>query len=300
MAARDDLLPRCARAASGCLLHNARMAQADHADALDRLYAAALEDFVAERARLARELRQSGDRPAATALAKVAKPSAAAWALNHLARDDAKALAAWLDAAEVLRDASTRAADVGGDALRAAMAAHRTATSELVAHVRDTVQPGGKPLSDPMLERVRAVLQAATADEDVAERLKAGRVTEEAEPADEEAELLVSLPESQPQPEGKPKPSARDRKGEEKAQRKAELEARVRDAEQALERLREEAAERKSAAEAADERADEARRTLHRSESEAEAAHAALDDAADAVKAAERDLKPLRASLRRA
>lgn len=298
MAARDDLLPRCARAASGCLLHNAGMAQADHADALDRLYAAALEDFVAERTRLARELRQSGDRPAATVLAKVAKPSAAAWALNHLAREDAKALAAWLDAAEVLRDASTRAADVGGDALRAAMAAHRTATSELVAHVRDTVQPGGKPLSEPMLERVRAVLQAATADEDVAERLKAGRVTEEAEPADEEEELLVSLPESQP--EGKPKPSERDRKAEEKAQRKAELEARVQDAEQALERLREEAAERKSAAGAADERADEARRTLHRSESEAEAAHAALDDAADAVKAAERDLKPLRASLRRA
>src|SRR4051812_28617732 len=57
-------------------------------DRADALFAVPLEDFVAERTALARALRAEGDRPAATAVGKLRKPTPAAWALNRLARSD--------------------------------------------------------------------------------------------------------------------------------------------------------------------------------------------------------------------
>ena len=141
---------------------------------VDRLFAVPLEDFVAERKQVAKELRDAGDREAAAEVAKLPKPTPPAWALNQLAREEPDAIGAWLDAAEELRDVS---ADPGAG-LREAMAAHRDATRTLLAVVRDRARPGGKPLSDPMLERVRALLQAATVDAAVGEALRAGRVVE--------------------------------------------------------------------------------------------------------------------------
>ena len=140
----------------------------------DRLYAVPLEDFVDERKRLARELRAAGDKDAAAAVAKFPKPTPPAWALNLLAREAPDAVGDWLAAAEALRDASARP----GKGLREAMAAHRDATRALVALARERAQPGGKALSESMLERVRALLQEATADEDRAEALRAGLVVE--------------------------------------------------------------------------------------------------------------------------
>src|SRR5690349_13398275 len=147
----------------------------------DRLFAVPLEDFVAERKRIAKELRDGGDRDAAAEVAKLPKPTPPAWALNQLAREEPEAIGAWLDAAEELRDASSHPSA----ALREAMAGHREATRTLIAFVRDRARPGGKPLSEPMLERVRELLQAATVDPAVADALRAGRVVE----ADEQPAL---------------------------------------------------------------------------------------------------------------
>jgi hypothetical protein len=113
----------------------------------DRLFAVPLEDFVAERKRIAKELRDGGDREAAAEVAKLPKPTPPAWALNQLAREEPAAIGAWLDAAEELRDASSHPSA----ALREAMAGHREATRTLIAVVRDRARPGGKPLSQPML-----------------------------------------------------------------------------------------------------------------------------------------------------
>jgi hypothetical protein len=153
--------------------------------AVDQLHAVPLEDFVAERKRLAKELRSGGDRDAAAELAKLPKPSAPAWALNHVAREEPAAVADWLEATGALRDASAHADRSSGDALRAAMAAHRDATRQLLATVRDRARPNGRPLTEPMLDRVRDLLQAATADEARAELLRAGRAIE----GDEDAAL---------------------------------------------------------------------------------------------------------------
>jgi len=279
----------------------------DLQEAIDTLHGVPLESFVAERTRLARELRKAGDRAAAAELAKLPKPSAAAWALNHVAREDPDAVAAWLDAVEALREASSAPKR---DVLRAAMAEHRAATAQLVGVVRDGAQPGGRALSEPMLDRVRALLQDATVDPDVGDRLRAGRIIEEpdepveAAEAEEPEEPEEAAP--APAPKRKRKP-ARDEKAEEEAERereaaerRAELEARVAEAEERLGQLAAAVEEREAAATAAGERLEEARRTLHRTESEADAAHEAVDAARDEAATAERELEQLRKLLRRA
>jgi hypothetical protein len=277
----------------------------DRETALDRLAAVPLEDFVAERKRLAKELRGAGDRDAAAEVAKLPKPTPPAWALNHLAREDPAALDQWLAAAEALRHASTHAAEVGGDELRAAMAAHRDATRSLLGAVRDRV-----PLSDPMQERVRALLQAATADPEVAARLRSGRIVEgaaesDAPPAAEPAPA-PAIPKRRPGRESDEQRAARERAEaearaaaeERAAQARADLERRAGAASAELERLRDVAAERETAAAAAEERLEEARRTLTRSESELSAARSAQDDARAAVADAEREVRTLIAQLR--
>src|SRR5215213_1390864 len=197
----------------------------------DRLFTVPLEDFVTERKRLAKELRDGGDREAAAAVAKLPKPTPPAWALNQLAREEPDAIGAWLDAAEELRDASAHPSR----ALREAMAGHREATRTLVAVVRERARPGGKPLSEPMLERVRELLQAATVDPELADALRAGRVVE----GDEQPALPGFESSERDEPEEAParesaaerraaaqaaKEREADRKEREQAERRAELE----------------------------------------------------------------------------
>jgi hypothetical protein len=270
--------------------------------AVDRLHAVPLEDFVAERKRLAKELRAAGDREAASELAKLPKPSAPAWALNLVAREEPDVVEGWLEAAEALRDASTHADRGSGDALRAAMAAHRDATRRVLATVRDEARPNGRELSEPMLDRVRELLQAATADPARAELLRAGRVVEgdeEAPPLPEPAE--AAKPRAT-KARGEPAKDQKARAVEERAEReaaaaRAELEGRVAEAEERLAELRAAARERAAAAEQADERLEEAQRTLHRSESEAAAARQAAGEATEAAEQAERELRTLNAQL---
>lgn len=288
---------------------------ADLQDGLDRLYGAPLEDFIAERTRLAKELRGDGDRETAEEVGKLTKPTAAAWALNHVAREEPDAVEEWLDAARALREAS--AAPAEGDELRDAIAAHREATVRLTNVARDRAEPSGKPLSAAMVERVRALLRSATSDEDAFERLRAGRVTEE--PAS--AELALAAPSERAAPRGKARggkaarsakasspaepaparrPLKRERAAEARAARRAELERRMQAARAEAERLRavSDAHAEKSAA--ADDRLEEARRNVRRSESEAAAARQAAKDADHAAGVAERDLRRLEGLLRRA
>jgi hypothetical protein len=271
------------------------MAQDELQDAIDQLYGTPLDAFVDERKRLAKELRAGGERQAAETLAKLPKPSAAAWALNHVARNEPDAVEEWTAAADALRDASNHPSEVGGDALRAAMADHRAATARLMDVVGDRARPGDKHLSGAMLDRVRALLQQATADEALASRLRAGRVTE-----DQAAAELAPPVEAKPARAKATKRSApRDAAAEARAERRRELERRVEAASREARRLRAEADARTAAADTARERFEDARRALQRTESELAAAQGAADDAVGASDDAERELKRLRGLLRR-
>jgi hypothetical protein len=280
------------------------MAPSDLDDAIDRLYAAAPEEFVSERTRLAKELKKGGNDGEAAELAKLRKPTAAAWALNHTAREDPDAVEDWMDSAQALRDATAS----GGDGLREAMAANREATVQLSAAVRDGAKVARRPLSEPMLDRVRALLRAAAADEGLAQRVRAGRVTE-AQGAGE----MPALP-SGPRParsggaaasrargaspdRGATAAAAEQRVAEERERRIAELEHRVALAREEVKRRRADVDRTESAASAAGQRVEEMRRALRRSESEAEAARGVVRDAEDAAASAQRHLEELRELL---
>ena len=144
--------------------------------AVDQLHAVPLEDFVAERKRLAKELRGAGEREAAAELAKLPEADAA-----RVGAQPARARAAGAVSASGStrrRPCATRSAHAdqsSGDAVRAAMAAHRDATRALLAAVRDKTRPNGRELSEPMLDRVRDLLRRRDRRPGAGERLRAGR-----------------------------------------------------------------------------------------------------------------------------
>jgi hypothetical protein len=68
-----------------------------------RLYGLPLEEFTRERDAAARELRKAKEREAAAAVAKLPKPTQAAWAANALARGHRELVDDLLVAADELR-----------------------------------------------------------------------------------------------------------------------------------------------------------------------------------------------------
>src|SRR4051812_47981478 len=151
------------------------------ADPADDLYGLPLEEFTAARDAAARELRRAGDREAAAELAKLPKPTPAAWAANQLARNEPELIRAMLEAGDELREAQAEAVGgAGGAALREAAAAERHAVDAAMAGAAG-FNPSGRPLSRAMADRLRATLHAAAADDEIREALAAGRLVAEAE-----------------------------------------------------------------------------------------------------------------------
>jgi hypothetical protein len=190
-------------------------------DALERLYSVDPDEFVAERKRLERELRDRGDAEAAADIAGRRKPTLPVFTANRLAR--------------------TRAADVGKliDAAQRIAAAHesgereqlREAQTELAERLRDLVQDAaeaaGRQLSDAAEQRLASLLRAAAVDPDAAPLLRRGVLAEELEPAGFETLAGLSLATA-------PKRAASGRETDAQARRQAERDAKVAELERDL------------------------------------------------------------------
>jgi hypothetical protein len=144
----------------------------------EKLLATAPAEFVAERGRLAKKLRDD-DRPDdAAAVAGLRKPSAVVFAVNRAARDRPKAAREAAKAA--LRVKKTQVGNQP-DAFKQALA-DLDAALELLAEVAVAhVAPSGKPPTDAMRRRVRDLLRGAVADDDARDALARGALTEELE-----------------------------------------------------------------------------------------------------------------------
>src|SRR3954454_4133898 len=95
---------------------------------VDALYGLPLEEFIGARAAAAKELRKAGDRETAAVVAKLPKPTPAAWTANQVAREQPEVMAAMLEAGDALRDAQEAAVSGGGGGgLREATLAERRA-----------------------------------------------------------------------------------------------------------------------------------------------------------------------------
>ena len=244
----------------------------DTADIEGRLYAADLDEFVKERAAAAKELRAEGRREDAAAVAKLAKPSVAAWIVNRLARDDRKPVRALLDAGTRLCEVQLGAGSAAD--LREASQAQETALRSLMRSAERIAGSRGSATA-ATLDRVRETLHAAALDAGLAERVRRGVLVRE--------ERAVGFPAVIAVPAERRRPSAAESPPAKAAPRPARPNVRsARRDEVAAKRL-----ERAGAA------AQAAREGLARAETERDAARRALETATQELADARRRVAKL-------
>jgi hypothetical protein len=237
--------------------------------ALDDLYGAEPDEFVAERKQLAGALKQEGRKAEAARVLELRKPTVPAWTVNQLVRRRRKDVDTLLEAGERLADA--QASLLAGEG-RAEFAEARRAEQAAVKRLRESA---GTILadraSDAVLDRVAATLGAAAVTPEGRERIARGRLTGEIEPQGFEAfaGMPAAAPErrpaaakpAKPARPAKAAPAADDRKRREEAvarareavaaarKRETEVAGERREAERAVQQARKalEAAQRKAA-----------------------------------------------------
>jgi hypothetical protein len=251
---------RGARLATSAARHKAAVG----ADEVERLYGLPLEEFTKERNALAARLKKEGETERAEEVRALPKPTAAAWAVNQLARRNEVQVRGLLRAGERLRQAQEGAlAGEGGDALREATREERDVVQRLVSEAKNVMPKA----SQSMLDRVATTLRAAAVDERARELLKHGMLTREVASSGG-FDLLAGMPVAPAKARGE----QRDDGAAERKRQVAATRARVT-------ALRAEARERDREARAA--------------EKDAEALRAAADETASALTAAEDELRRL-------
>jgi len=232
--------------------------------ALDRLYAAPFDDFLALRKELVAELRTAGDAAASREVAGAAKPTRTAWALNQVVRRQPEVLKALFRAHEAA--ASPSAGD--GDHLRRTAREYRERVSKMVGAVREVLGEAGVELNAAQSRRVAETLQAASGgDGDARAQLTAARLVKDVDVEDPFAGLVVGEAHAARPVKETPVKTAGKDKGDERE--------RARSAEREKEREREREKER-------DRREREKREAVLE---EARARVSALEDAARAARA---------------
>lgn len=232
------------------------MASVDVDEIADRLYALAPEEFTKARDEEAKQADSAYLRKAITALRK---PTAAAHAVNRLVRSRPHDIGALLTLGEDLRAA------MGSDAKDV-----RRLTEERRKLIADLVDPD---LSPAVQEEVRATLEAATADADMATSVRSARLTKALQYAGLGSAMPVPAKKEQATTEPSPDvTAARDRVLElsgiaDDAQRRYEAAVKTAaEARQILEAAEAERAEAHKEAKAAHAEAEKARRDLGRLE----------------------------------
>ena len=249
-------------------------------EATDELYGLDPNDFVAGRNELVRRLRKAGDRERAAEVAKLRRPSPAAWAVNQLVRRHRAELEELVGLGEVLRSAQDRAlaGEESGD-LRQAARARRDAVARLADHAeRILAERGGAPGAHA--GEVVATLEAASLDEEAAAAVLAGRLSSELHPPSGFGTMDAPVPARPARP--KPAPAEADAKPE--PDRRA-----VEEAEGAAAGAKRQWEERSAKARAAVERVAEIRRAVKDAEAEVARLEDLLSDAERRRRAAIRE-----------
>jgi hypothetical protein len=260
------------------------------AGAAELLYGSSLASFTAERRRLSEELGREGEAEAAKHVARLAKPSVSAWAVNRLHRDAREDLDALFAAGSRMRS---------GDL--AATREQRAVLARLHRRAEEILTQGGHAASPAMLRRVTTTLQALSAagtfDPD-----PPGQLVQDRDPPG--FDLLAGVPAPRPATKATTKAKAtKAAKKDERAaapvsarvdpeERRREQAARAqrklmeRTAEQARRKVaarEKEADEIRAELERAEAKAERLRSTLGRAEKALEEARAAADAAARAL-----------------
>jgi hypothetical protein len=213
----------------------------------DELYRLPPEEFIAARKQRETAARADGDRELAAEIARLGKPSTAAWVANLLAYEQPDEVAQLVELGGLLREAQD---NLAGDELKALDVQRRKLVAALTRQARALAYEQGHRVSTGVADQVEETLRAAMVDPDAGAALVAGHLTTALSYSGlgtpKRADLRVVAP-----PRDKPAPArarkeapARTRSGEESAaQRRAreKAEAERRAAEQRRRRQLEEA-----------------------------------------------------------
>jgi hypothetical protein len=232
-------------------------------EATDRLYGVELDDFSAERARLAKELRAAGQANDAAALAKLRKPTIAAWVLNQLARQNRRDVDLLLDAGHRLRQAQAGVVRGGKrESFEQARQTEADALRRLGREAEKLLRSARGGASDSVLKQIVQGLRAAAVSDEAREHLARGTFVR---PPEETSGfgLLSDLVGEFPQPS--PAKERRDQERRAKAELR-EARRRLRAAEAELRRAESDLRGAERAADAAAGRADAARQEVERLE----------------------------------
>ncbi|SCL27406.1 hypothetical protein GA0070616_3494 [Micromonospora nigra] len=142
-------------------------------DVVRQLYRTPPDRFVAARDAAVADARRAGDQAAAREIARLRRPTLAAWLVNLLAIERPALVADLTQLAEALRAAQR---ELSGPRLRELSAQRRAAVGALVAEVRRlAADTDGAPSAGKLpLAEVEATLNAALSDTRVAEQVRAG------------------------------------------------------------------------------------------------------------------------------
>ena len=233
----------------------------DLEQAADELYGADLDEFIKLRTRLAKELRESGNGADADTLAKLRKPSVAAWVLNRLARQHRRDIDLLLDAGHRLREA--QAGVLSGSEKQTfdkARETERDALRRLTGEAEKLLEARGSA-SRNVVNQVTESLRTASISTTGRELLARGRFSEpsRAEGFDIVRELAGDAP---PRPRAATKRAAAEQAEREARAALRDAKERLRDAEVRERKAAQAADEARAAAEKEGAAADEARRQV--------------------------------------
>ena len=271
---------------------------------VDELYDLPPTDFTAARNALARALRGEGQRDAADRVAKLRRPTIAAWAVNQTVRRHRDRIAALLDAGQDVRRAQRRAlSGVRRSGLREATRTRRQLIDQLTDLAAEILADQGSS-PDSHRSDIAATFDAASGDDDAAETVNAAQLAATLPITSEFGELggLSVLPEPEDEAEAETAADEVDEVDEADRERAAQ---KRREAIRAVEEVRRElaaaedeareaadaAASRAAAAEQADRAAQEAKEAWRRLQREAAALHEQVARARDRADVTRREVE---------
>ena len=224
----------------------------------DDLYGLPLDRFVPERDALAKELRAGGDREAADAVKKLAKPTRAAWAVNTAVRENPDAGRDLRESVRLLESAQEELL-AGGEptALRQATEQAREAIERLVK-----AAPAAQ-------DKVRETLHAALVEPEVLDEVVNGRVLRERVASGFGGLAGLAAAAKAPRRKAKPepkKPAAPPAKLRRAKEAEAAAEVEVDAARRALEQVESALARRQAELRAAEKKLADARKRRERAE----------------------------------
>jgi len=258
-------------------------------EAVAILYQAPYATFVAERKRLAGELKGAGDKDGAVRLGKLTRPSISVWTVNQLWWTAPKSFEALFTSAQRVREG-----DLGAtDALRESIAKLRAQASKLLVDAELAA-------SETTLRRVATTLSALAAtggfEPDVPGQLAADRDP----PGFESVGAMECLPTARPPTSTRPSEldQARYTREQKEAKReREEQEARERAAAQERRRLEEERARRRAERERLERSRESLRTELERRTREVERLKTELTEAEQRLEKSRSDISQIQTRL---